>query len=91
MMDRRMANSLDRYITGSYGEDQFKGETDMPKPYEHLQLLEAMRQFHGRRKEWKEYWALEWAVRTIYEWVELPAVDDGNDGLNNDDDQESKQ
>lgn len=25
MMDRRMAESLDRHITGNYGEDQFSG------------------------------------------------------------------
>lgn len=27
-MEARMLSSLDRYITGNYGEDQFKGEAD---------------------------------------------------------------
>jgi len=25
-MDKRMSESLDRYITGNYGEDQFRGD-----------------------------------------------------------------
>ena len=29
-MEQRMKDSLDRYITGNYGEDQFKEERDLP-------------------------------------------------------------
>ena len=30
-MDRRMADALDRHITGNYGEDQFKNDQDFWK------------------------------------------------------------
>jgi len=29
-MDQRMRNSLDKWITGNYGEDQFKGMDKCP-------------------------------------------------------------
>jgi site-specific DNA-cytosine methylase len=39
MMDRRMAQDLDNYITGHYGEDQFKGEE--PEPYANVLVINS--------------------------------------------------
>jgi hypothetical protein len=39
-MDQRMRNSLDRYITGNYGEDQFREEEDDPQFS--LKIMEAV-------------------------------------------------
>lgn len=35
-MDRRMSDSLDRHITGNYGEDQFRGEAEFEAETERL-------------------------------------------------------
>ena len=35
MMDARMRQDLDNYITGHYGEDQFKGEDDEVDPFDY--------------------------------------------------------
>jgi len=35
MFDRAMGAALDRYITGNYGEDQFRGQEDFEEFLEH--------------------------------------------------------
>lgn len=35
MMDRHLRESLDRHITGNYGEDQFRGCDDEGEPWEY--------------------------------------------------------
>lgn len=51
-MDRRMRQSLDRYITGNYGEDQFQDEVQKMKPKE--RFFVTFGQSHPLRDHWVE-------------------------------------
>jgi len=43
-MNSRDSASLDRYITGNYGEDQFKGEDELERTLERLTVLRETEQ-----------------------------------------------
>ena len=69
MMTSRQSVDLDRYITGNYGEDQFRGEEEVETWWEQLKArlwLLVPKGWRARwaRNRWRKAWRKRWECHT---------------------------